>query len=240
MNAPMKQLAAALKAVEKSMPKEQPAKKQKAKRKKKSKGNSQAVPGTSVMRAQSSSRPLEFKMTHREWLATVKLDATKGVVQGAVYIAPNQVKWLAGIAKSFEKYHWNRVEFEYIPDVGTTKDGSVAVGIDFGSKNVKLGQNLLGESRPVLDKEYDKATVMALTPSLVTPLWNAAKLVVPPQVLQTRRWYDSPTDATVSDSPDYGPGFLAYYVKGPVETEGAVVGDVWISYSITFTGTRLP
>lgn len=237
MSVPLKQVVKAIENLQVSKPSGSQAKTNKrAKRKQKKKAAaSSGVPGTTVIRSTASVRPFQVTMARKEYLAQVSIAAGATTLQGSIYLSPFGLPWLKGVSKSFEKYRWNKLVIMYIPDVGTTRDGSVAVGLDLGLTEAKIGNNLLGSQQVVKDATYSRAKVMALTPSLVTPLWNGASLTVPSAVLQSRKWYDVPTEATTSAFSDYAPGFLAYFVTGPANT---TVGDVWVEYSITFAGTR--
>lgn len=237
MSVPLKQVVKAIENLQVSKPGgSQASNKKRAKRKQKKKAAAASgVPGTTVIRSTASVRPFQTTMARREYLAQVSVAAGKTDLQGSIYLSPFALPWLKGVSQNFEKYRWNKLVIMYIPDVGTTKDGSIAVGLDLGMTEAKIGENLLGAGHVVRDAAYTRAKVMALTPSLVTPLWNGASLTVPSAVLQTRKWYDVPTEKTTSSFSDYAPGFLAYFVTGPAST---TVGDVWVDYSITFAGTR--
>lgn len=179
-------------------------------------------------------RASTFTMAHREYLGQLTVAASATTAQGSLVLHPSTFTWLSGLAASFEKYQWTSLVLEYVPDVGTTKDGSVAWGIDWGvSDAAESHSELLG--RKVLAKSYTRAQIVALTPSAVVPLWRPNKLVVPQGLLQSRKWYSAaaPAAATLDD---FAPGSVAYYVTAAAGT----VGDVWAQYRLVFAGTRKP
>lgn len=208
----------------------------KRKQKKKAAASLTAVPGTSAGVAVSTGRSATFSMSHREYLGQLVVDAGKSAVNGAFVLQPYSFPWLSNMSKCFEKYQWTSLVLEYNPDVGTTKDGSVAWGIDWGDSNATVELRecpLTGIVMP--QASYDRKAVVALTPSTVVPLWRPTKMVVPAGVLQTRKWYAIAKSAQTALD-DYAPGSLAYYVSAAAGT----VGDVWASYRVVFAGTRVP
>lgn len=233
MSFSLKQLKAAIREVNAEQTPAKTAKKAKP-RKKKRGAVSSAVPGTSGGVTVSTGRPATFAMAHREYLGQLTVAASASYGQGAFVLHPSSFPWLVNLSKSFEKYQWTSLVLEYVPDVGTTKDGSVAWGIDWGITNAKVANEpLLG--REVLTATYDRAAIVALTPSSVVPLWRPNKLSVPQAVLQSRRWYSASAPVETSLD-DYAPGSLAYYVTAATGT----VGDVWAQYRVVFAGTRKP
>lgn len=236
MSVSVKQLVSAMK--EASLTPNTASKKRNAKRRQKRKAAvaATAVPGTSSAVRVNSVRPMQWSMNHREYLGQLKV-GSDGTVQGSFFLSPQVFPWLGGIAKAFEKYMWVSLALEYIPDVGTQQDGSVALGIDWGASSAptfSLSKHSLGRET-LVGAAYTRASVLAMTPSLVTPLWRPVTFTVPANVLQTRRWYSVPKGDVSAGWDDYGPGFLAYYATGPKDK---VVGDIWATYRLVFAGTR--
>lgn len=238
----MKQLKKALKEVEAE---KQPApgqgknRKRNAKRKAKRRQNalSSGVPGTWPTPTASTSLTSQWVMSHREYLTQITMPAS-GDLQGSIFLSPFSFPWLAKLGACFEKYRWISLVLEYIPDVGTTTDGSIALGMDWGTQSNSSLCSALGWETMARDEAYDRAEILALTPSQVTPLWKPARFGLPVAQLQSRRWYTVPTAAVASSVDDFGPGFLAYYCSGASAKK--VVGDVWVSYRVEFAGTRKP
>lgn len=196
------------------------------------------VPGTASFRSMASIRQTEFHFSHREFLGQVVIPAQKTDVSSTLFLSPFAFPWLGSLSKNFERYQWLKLALHYIPDVGTTKSGSIAVGVDWGATNptVEGEPGPLGRCGLRLKKDHTRAQVLGLTPSLVTPLWKPATMIIPTNMLQSRKWYEAPTAAaTSSNAVDLGPGFLVYFASAE---SAMTVGDVWADYSICFGGTR--
>lgn len=241
MSLSMKQITKALNeaAQANKQPKQSKNAKRKAKRKVKraamAGGGGPSVPGTVSIRTPQTNFGLVWPFKHREYLGTLKL-GTDGTLQGSFFMSPFSLTWLKGVSGNFEKYRWTSFVVEYVPDVGTTNDGSLALGIDWGTSNAKAGVMFNGKEGMLADAKYTRQIILAMTPSLVTPFWKPAVIRVPGNVLQTRRWYSVPTAAVTSATlEDQGPGFIAYYASGKASLE---VGDLWVSYGLEFAGTR--
>lgn len=236
----MKQLKKAIREV--AAPQPQPAapgknKSKNARKKLRAKALSSGVPGTMSSGVVSSTRASTCSMTHREYLGQLVVPTGQNTLAGSIVLEPYSFAWLGGLSKCFEKYQWVSLALDYIPDVGTTKDGSVAWGIDWGSSNATLTQGMCPLRGAVYAVgSYDRASVVALTPSAVVPLWKPNKLVVPSNVLQTRKWYSVATSSTSKAVDDFAPGSVAYFVTAAAGT----VGDVWATYRVNFAGTRKP
>lgn len=217
--------------------------------KKKGKGKkTQPTPGTSGM---TSSQPLvasgrkrrnkrkgngsnsitqgEVTIARSELLETVTTD-DKGSVGGSKLLVPSNLPWLKNLAKAFERVRWQSLRIEYRPAVGANTDGTIALGFDWGSSNVK--QEVEGGWTFV--HSIDKASVLSCTPCADGPVWNRNQMAVPQPRLQSRAWYELAED--VKDSVfDYSPGGLCWYAQG-----GALktMGELWVHYKLQMSGTR--
>lgn len=238
MSISMKQLTKALnKVAAPTPPQPAAAKKQKAKRKVKRAsmaGPSTSVPGTVPMRTMTNNLPAQWPFAHREYLGQFIL-TSDGKLSGSYSLMPTSLPWFNNVCKSFEKYQWTRLSFEYIPDVGTTENGSLCLGVDWGNQDQKAGIDLNGHPTLVGTKVYNRELVVSMSPALVTPLWKPAKLTLPTALLQSRRWYEIKNADAITDILDFGPGTLAYVANGAANL---VIGDLWVSYRVILAGTR--
>lgn len=214
------------------------AKKKNRRKKRASAGSTSRIPGTLRGPSRSSANG-EFTLTRKEYLGQLDIAASGdkfGVAKG-IFLAPPSFPWLAKLSKSFERYRWNSLSIHYIPDVGTSKDGSIAIGIDWDTETKPATGQLLRHPGWLAGKDYTRESVVALTPSVVTPLWKPYTMVVPKDLLQSRAWYTVPDSATVPSNPtDYGTGSVA--IVGTASS-AVLAGDLWVTYNVTFAGTHL-
>lgn len=200
------------------------------------KKNSQSVastPGTSGQavtvgsgkrrrkRARKSGIESSTKVSRKELVVTVTRDAA-GKYAKALSLNPSSsvMPWLAGLVKSFEQIVWHKVQFTWVPMVGTTVAGSIAMGMDWASK--------------LSDTDATRAKVVALSPVLDTPLWQRANLNLPNSRLQSRRFYTTDT----SDPYDSCPGTLLVNVTTDSERASKTDGEIWVEYSVSLFGTK--
>lgn len=173
-------------------------------------------------------------LSRREWVKDVALAAAKAEVGISLVLTPENFSWLANMAKAFEQYRWNSMAIEYRPAVGTTTAGLAALGFDWASQEVAIGEDgLLG-----LTAEPGKKDVLAHSPNSDGPVWSRLSLSVPSARLQSRAWYVLPKDLTKQTLVDYAPGVLVAYANGTASSGGSTLGELWVTYSITLSGTR--
>lgn len=139
-----------------------------------------------------------------------------------VVLEPSSLPWLKNLAKCFERAKWLAIEVEYRPMVGTTTAGSIAVGVDWAYSSSTAEIGLAAVSRDA---------VLACTPVMDGPVWERQRMTLPASRLQSRQWYciDSATGSIV----DRAPGTLLLHT-----TADAAVGEVWLHYRVSLSGTR--
>lgn len=169
----------------------------------------------------------EVTLVRHEFLEDVIAGKGKSLV-----LAPGNFSWLKNVAKAFERYRWQFLHLEYRPAVGTTTAGTVALGVDWSDSSVTADE--VGQLR--LSADPSKASVLACTPNVDGPVWSAVpRLPIPPNRLQSRAWYDIPSDLSkASEIFDVAVGSLVCYASG-----SGTVGEIWVNYSVTLSGTRL-
>lgn len=172
-------------------------------------------------RAKRKNAENSTRVSRRELALTVKMQAD-GTYAKALSLNPSSacLPWLSGLLKSFEQLVWHRMNISWVPQVATTSAGSVAIGVDWASK--------------LSDTDATRAKVAALTPVLDVPLWQRGSLTVPPQRLQSRRFYTTDT----SDPYDSCPGSLLVNVTKNADLASKPVGEIWIDYSVSLYGTK--
>lgn len=182
-----------------------------------------AGPGSSgrrrgQMSAFGSSAMGTARLRRQEFLCEVKGTASAGFAKAIQLIPSGEVMpWLNTICQGFEKIVWHRATISYRPAVGTTKDGLIKFGVDWSS--------------PANASAATSAYITACTPFLSGPVWQAMTMALPAAQLQSRRQYV----ITSSDKVDASPGSLLA-MSTVASTD--VVGEFWITYDVTLSGTR--
>lgn len=170
----------------------------------------------------------EVTVARSELLKDV-VTASDGKVGASVVLAPLNLPWLSNIAKAFERVRWHSARIEYRPAVGANTDGTVAVGFDWGSTDVKSV-----EGNWQLVAAIDKPAVLSCTPNIDMPVWQRATLSIPNARLQSRAWYDLPKES-ISTIFDEAPGTVVYAAQSGA---GKTVGELWLHYRVQLSGTR--
>lgn len=161
----------------------------------------------------------EVTVTRRELLQISKRTGT------VLAIAPHNFTWLKNISKVFGMIHWVSLSFEYRPMVGTTSAGAAAMGVDWGSNEVKSQkwQNYLDA------EDVDRGKILALTPSYDGPVWQPCRsMPVPASLLHARMWFD----IQAIDSFNTAPGYLVFL--STVDN----AGEIWVYYTVQLAGTQ--
>jgi hypothetical protein len=137
---------------------------------------------------------------------------------GYIDLQPKNFSWISGVAKAFERIVWHECHIYWKPAVGTTTNGIIAYGADWGSN----------------DSSVDKKTVQACTPVYDHPVWQDTRsrpMVLPRNRLQSRKEYI----LSGKDASDVQPGRIAYYCSASGLTS---CGELWVRYRVSFYGTQ--
>lgn len=176
----------------------------------------------------------EVVISRSEMVVSVTTGSTANV-GGAFILDAINFSWLANLAKAFERLRWLSLAIEWRPAVGTTTDGTIALGVDWGSSSadtLQLRRGLWG-----LHASVDRKEVLACTPNSDSPLWQPVKMMqLPVSRLQSRDWYEIPVNTSTKVAVyDRAPGSVVYYA-----TAGAskTCGEIWVHYTVLMSGTR--
>jgi len=193
------------------------------KNKKKSKNVNMPKLGVSSQMVQTSGRDIYIERS--EVAFTVQLAAGTQASpttssHGTFNIVPDSFTHLKQMGKIFERIRWHKVNFRYVPAVGTTYGGLVAYGADWTRKNT--GDTL--------------GAISALTPNLSHSAWanGPRPLVLPKDRLMTKLWYN-----TSFDTADESPCQIDWFAQGAPNATASpvVIGYVYADYAVTLTGT---
>lgn len=158
-----------------------------------------------------------IRISRCEYLMDVKGSAS-GDTTNVVPLAPVSFSWLSTLAKSFDRITWHAATLHYRPAVGTTKDGIVVIGPDWDTEGSTT-------------KDY----VMSATPIVQGPVWQGLNLVLPSARLMTRKEYMTSKPTGVNTDFDVAPCDVMWFCSG---VDAHVYGQIWVTYDVTFFGTR--
>jgi hypothetical protein len=133
-----------------------------------------------------------------------------------------KLPFLANLARVYTRYRWESLTFSWRPGVGTTTDGSVTYGVKLMDADVAKNPS-------------SRIEVSALYPVNDHPIWQGSNLPVAKSLLQSRLWYA--TYGSI-DPVEQGPGTLQVGIAHDALTADKYVGEFWITYTVTFDGTR--
>lgn len=166
-------------------------------------------------------------LTHREYVQQIVVSEGGG---------PNQVTkiplqpgletsfpWLSAISRRFESYRFTRLMFEYIPDVGSTTDGSLAICPDYD---------------PADDNQHaSKATLLSFEDAVRGPLWTPLRMVCSPRNLRKRTSWYTRGETQIGDVKltDAGNLWLSLSYEGDQTT----IGELWVTYTIVLITPQL-
>lgn len=127
--------------------------------------------------------------------------------------------WLNKLTKAYSIMTWNSLSICWKPAVSANTDGRLVFAVDVDGRSAVPGS---------------RSDVASHSPLADCQIWQDSSrnpLVVPQRILQTRKRFL--TDGGSDNSKT--PGFLIFYLDGPASK---LVGEFWVSYSVTFAGPR--
>lgn len=158
-------------------------------------------------------------LSRRELFSSITVAA--GVAADVLPMVPSKAAfpWLANLTSAFERIVWHSMRFEWIPMVGTQTGGSIIFGVDWSYSLVKAKAN--------------RASIASLTPLVDTPLWQRAVMALNQGQLQSRKFYS----LVSSDTYDNSPGQIVF-AAGTDTSTSSTVGELWVTYRVSLSGTR--
>ncbi len=159
-----------------------------------------------------------------ELLFEVTVDAAKdsAAFYYVLQASANRMPWLSKLAKNFSQIVWRSARLEYRPAVGTMKDGSLVIGIDWN---------------PVASAP-DKAKVQSMTPNFQVPVWQKKELTIPSQRLMSRKYYSTDSSSNVQLVDKVPCEVLGYLSCTADDKNKQYFGDIWIHYNVILQGPQ--
>lgn len=146
--------------------------------------------------------------------------AQNGTALGITPIFPSStvMAWLAKLTVAFDRIEWLSCQLVWKPFVGTSKSGSLAMGVDWDSS---FAANSITRDK-----------VQAATPVYESPIWQSGTMRLPAKMLMTRKAYSLHS----VEAPDKQPGQVLWSLAG-VDDDLREVGEIWITYKVRLSGT---
>nr|QHA33870.1 putative coat protein [Atrato Sobemo-like virus 5] len=148
---------------------------------------------------------------------TAEAKGTTSASNNGIWPTTEVLPWLQKLSKNFSQIVWKSIKIEYRPAVGTMKDGSLVVGIEWNDDGITP----------------TKASVQNCTPNFQTPVWQRKEMVLPSSRLQSRKFFSlKSTDLGV----DRMPGSLVTFLSCSAGTGKQYFGDIWLHYHVVLMG----
>lgn len=131
--------------------------------------------------------------------------------------------FLFRLASCYQRIRWVRAHITWRPACGTATDGIISYGVAFNNSATVSSRDL----------------VTALTPCNDHPVWQSTgvtPLIVPADMLMSRRWY--PLNTTGGDIFDKCMGRFCVGLTHDSEKVARSRGEFWISYTVEMGGGR--
>lgn len=158
-------------------------------------------------------------LSRSELLTSVDVQANADTSTGAIqlYPTPQNMTWLAKLAAAYDQIVWHSARVFFKPACGTTRNGSLLIGVDWDPTAADTA----------------RATVQSCTPVTEAPVWQQSQLTLPSTRLQSRKYYFLKGSPQAQDK---APGVLLYHAKVDKESNQRFYGDIWIDYRVTLQG----
>lgn len=131
--------------------------------------------------------------------------------------------FLFQISSCYQRIRWLKCHVTWRPAVGTSTNGIITYGFQFNSDG----------------SITTRSNVTDLTPVNDHPVWQSGQmtpLVVPQEMLQTRKWYV--LNSTQADTYDKALGTFCVGASHDSAAAAKTLGEFWVSYSVEMEGTR--
>ena len=163
-------------------------------------------------------------LTRDELLVTVATTASKteSVFTKPLVPSAGVMPFLFRLSSCYQRIRWLRAHITWRPACGTSTNGIITYGVAFNNSGSVTSRDL----------------VAALTPCNDHPVWQSsgnAPLVIPGDMLMSRKWYA--LNSTATDRFDETLGTFCVGLTHD-SSNAASRGEFWISYTVEMEGTN--
>jgi hypothetical protein len=180
--------------------------------------------------ASFSSGAQGITVCHREFFLQLQVTATDEVNGWTIQPTWDTIfPWLTGIARSFERYEFLELEFEYVPRVPTTTTGEIVLVVDPDPEDQVPTSDMGG-----------KTVLLSHRIAATASVWSPLKVRVPTDCLRERGYLFTahPTAPAIPEPRTTHLGLLNIGTFGCAAN--TVLGAMYVSYKIRFTLPQLP
>lgn len=171
----------------------------------------------------------QITLKHKEFVTDVEYQSNWDTTRIIQYdVNPGlalRFPWLSGIARQFESYVFTKLAYIYVPAVGTTEKGSIAIIPDYD---------------PADDNStLTKSQLFSFQDSKRGPLWSTLRMECGAGNLRKQKTYyvrDSPLAGSL-DIKTYDPLSLTLMLNH--EAEQINLGELWVEYTIVLKTPQL-
>ena len=170
-------------------------------------------------------------LTHKEYVQDINYDGDHGLSNiSQLDINPGlelRFPWLSGLARQFETYYFTKLHYCYVPAVGTTEDGAIAMAPDYDAADD--------------NRSMTKSQLFAFEDAKRGPLWAPMVMKCSPKNLRKMRHYyvrqKHLGSASNLDIKTYDTLSLNIMVSHAPEEKN--LGELWVEYSIVLETPQL-
>lgn len=150
-------------------------------------------------------------------------------------VSPTFFTWLGTVADNYSKFKFRKFRVTYVPSVGTTTNGNVAMGFGYDMGDVyPTSTGGLATNQPASATEND--SVVSCRPSVMMSAWEESSIEFPPDRMKENRFIDqgdwnfpSTTIASALQRNWGSDGYVLVNGIGPASTN---LGKIHIEYII--------
>lgn len=160
----------------------------------------------------------EVVITKSELAASISMEASKSVASGSIVFKSDSdsLPWLKVFSDSFEGMTVRSISFRYVNACASTQAGLFSMGWDPDNKAPAT----------------TRAKIAGYQPNCGGPVWGGCEILIPMRQ-PTKQFY-----STATDSVNQGPGTLAWAAESAGGTSGIVLGEIWVTYTVTLFGPK--
>lgn len=198
-------------------------------RNRRTRGNNLTFAPTTLNRTFTNRNRLKsLPITHREFVRDIFSNGT-GTQIFNYQINPGipvEFPWLSSLANSFETYIFHNLTYKFVPVLSTSTDGAVALCPDYDAADI--------------DGTHDKSELLSFEDSARGSIWAELTMKCSPRNLKKRKQFfvrNSDLAANL-DIKSYDTGQINI-VLSTDKPNGAVLGELWVEYSISLMTPQL-